>query len=45
MDESRRTNQRRATVTVPAKKGIRSIELADRIWMDADSTNNRWTVR
>jgi len=40
-----RASQRRATVVVPAKKGIRSIVLADGIWMDADSTNNRWTVR
>ena len=40
-----RANQRRATVVVPAKKGIRSIALADGIWMDADSTNNRWAVR
>ena len=40
-----RANQRRATVVVPTKKRIRSIQLAGGIWMDADSTNNRWAVR
>jgi hypothetical protein len=30
---------------VPTKKRIRSIQLAGGIWMDADSTNNRWAVR
>jgi hypothetical protein len=40
-----RASQRRATVVVPTKKRIRSIELADGIWMDADSTNNRWAAR
>ena len=40
-----RANQRRATIVVPTKKRIRSIQLAGGIWMDADSTNNRWAVR
>jgi len=40
-----RTNLRRATVTVPAKKAVASITLDHGIWMDADSTNDRWTVK
>ena len=38
-------NQRRATVTVPATKAIRSLELDGGIWMDADTTNNRWAAK
>jgi hypothetical protein len=40
-----RTNLRRATVAVPAKKAVASITLDHGIWMDADSTNDRWTVK
>ena len=40
-----RTNLHRATVTVPAKKAVTSIALDHGIWMDADSTNDRWTVK
>jgi len=35
----------RATVTVPSRKPIASITLDHGIWMDADSTNDRWTAK
>ena len=38
-------NQKRATVVLPTKKVIRSLELHGGIWMDADTTNNRWATR
>ena len=38
-------NQRRATVTISTKKVLQSLALNGGIWMDADSTNNRWTQR
>jgi hypothetical protein len=38
-------NQKRATALVPTKKAVQSVELAGGIWMDADSTNNRWAGR
>ena len=38
-------NQRRATVTIATGKSLQSIGLNGGIWMDADSTNNRWTQR
>lgn len=38
-------NQHRATVTVPAKKPARSVTLGGGIWLDADTTNNRWDAR
>ena len=40
-----RTNQARAVVSVPTKRRAQSVELAGGIWMDADSTNNRFTVK
>jgi hypothetical protein len=36
-------NLRRATVVVPSGKQLQSLVLNGGIWMDADSTNNRWT--
>jgi hypothetical protein len=36
-------NLRRATVTVPTKKAVQSLLITNGIWMDADSTNNRWS--
>jgi hypothetical protein len=38
-------NQKSATVTIASKKIIQSIDLNGGIWMDADTTNNRWTRR
>ncbi len=35
-------NQKRATALVRTKKAVQSVELAGGIWVDADSTNNRW---
>jgi hypothetical protein len=35
-------NLRRATVTVPTSKTVQSLLITNGIWMDADSTNNRW---
>jgi len=36
---------RRASVTVPTSKTLRTLTLDGRIWMDADSTNNVWVRR
>ena len=33
---------RRASVTVPTSRTLQSLKLDGRIWMDADTTNNRW---
>lgn len=38
-------NQARATVNIPARKTIRSLDLDGGIWMDADTTNNKWTAK
>jgi hypothetical protein len=38
-------DQRRATVTISTGKSLQSLLLNGGIWMDADSTNNRWTQR
>jgi hypothetical protein len=38
-------NQKRATVALKAKKPIQSLELNGGIWMDADTTNNRWVKK
>ena len=35
-------NLRRAVVTVPAQKVLRSLALDGGIWVDADSTSDRW---
>ncbi len=36
-------NKRRATVSISTKKSLQSLVLNGGIWMDADSTNNRWS--
>jgi aminopeptidase N len=38
-----RANQRQATVVIPTSKSLQSLSLNGGIWLDADSTNNRWT--
>jgi hypothetical protein len=35
-------NQRRATVRIPTRKTIRAVTLDGGIWVEADTTNNRW---
>lgn len=40
-----KANHRAATVTIPTSKRLKSVELAGGIWMDADSTNNRWAAK
>ena len=39
------SNLRQASVPVPTRKAVQSVELRTGIWMDADSTNNRWAGR
>jgi hypothetical protein len=38
-------NQQRARVTIPTRKTIQSVELDGGIWVDADSTNDRWVAK
>jgi hypothetical protein len=38
-------DQKRATVTIATGKSLQSLLLNGGIWMDADSTNNRWAQR
>jgi aminopeptidase N len=38
-----RANPRRATVPVATRKSLQSLVLDGGIWVDSDSTNNRWT--
>jgi hypothetical protein len=38
-------NQRVATVRIPAKKSVKSVEITNGIWVDADGTNNKWPRR
>ena len=38
-------NQRRTTVNVVTRKPVRSLELDGGIWVDADTTNNRWSAK
>jgi hypothetical protein len=38
-------NPKRATVTVATRKSLQSLVLNSGIWVDADSTNNRWSGR
>jgi hypothetical protein len=38
-------NQRRATVAIATKKTLQSLALVGGIWVDADSTNNKWSQR
>jgi hypothetical protein len=35
-------NQRSTTVSIPAKKVVKSVEITSGIWVDADVTNNKW---
>jgi hypothetical protein len=37
-----RANQRSTTVSIPAEKVVKSIEITNGIWVDADVTNNKW---
>lgn len=37
-------NGRRATVTVPTRKTLRALRIDGGIFMDADTTNNRWSA-
>jgi hypothetical protein len=38
-------NQKQATVRITTKKSLESLDLDGGIWVDADSTNNRWVAR
>jgi hypothetical protein len=38
-------DQRRATVMIPTNKSLQSLNLNGGIWVDADTTNNRWTQK
>jgi hypothetical protein len=38
-------NLRRATASIPTKKSLETLVLNTGIWMDADSTNNRWSQK
>ena len=40
-----RANQKTAVVTVPATKKLQSLLLDGGIWVDADTTNNRWPAK
>jgi hypothetical protein len=37
-----RANQRSATVSIPTKKVVKSVEITSGIWVDADVANNKW---
>jgi hypothetical protein len=36
-------DQRRTTIAISTRKSLQSLVLNGGIWMDADSTNNRWS--
>ncbi len=38
-----RANQARATIAVPTAKTLTSVSIDGGIWMDADTSNNRWS--
>ncbi|HEY8309504.1 MAG TPA: M1 family metallopeptidase, partial [Gemmatimonadaceae bacterium] len=38
-------DQKRATVRISTRKTVRSVDLDGGIWMDADTTNNKWTAK
>ena len=40
-----RANERQATIALPGTKAIRTVELVSGIYMDADESNNRLTVK
>jgi hypothetical protein len=39
-----KADRKRAVVQIPARKRITSVELGHGIWMDADTSNDRWPV-
>jgi len=39
-----KTDARRATVTLPARKRVQSVSLEGGIWMDANAANDRWSA-
>ena len=40
-----KANPQQATIQIPTRKVVRSLNLDGGIWMDADTTNNHWTAR
>jgi hypothetical protein len=40
-----KANTQRATVSLSTRKKVASLNIEGGIWMDADTTNNRWTAR
>ena len=38
-------NQKRATVTVPTRRTVKSVQLDGGIWVDADKSNDGWTMK
>ncbi len=40
-----RTNQQQATITLPPAKAVQSVELINGLFMDADTSNDRLTVK
>jgi hypothetical protein len=40
-----RTNQQQATITLPPAKAVQSVELVNGLFMDADTSNDRLTVK
>jgi hypothetical protein len=36
------SGQRRASLAIPTRKTLQSLTIEGGIWMDADTTNNRW---
>ena len=40
-----RADLRRATVTIATRRSVQSVQLEHGIWMDADTTNDRWPAR
>jgi hypothetical protein len=39
-----KADRKRATIQIPARKRVTSVELGHGIWMDADTSNDRWPV-
>jgi hypothetical protein len=40
-----KANLHRTTLSIPATKAVSSMTIDGGIWMDADTTNNKWTAR
>jgi aminopeptidase N len=40
-----RTNQQQVTITLPPAKAVQSVELVNGLFMDADTSNDRLTVK